>query len=119
VGSSMTLLTKSEMSEMYRRAEYLIAGRSDIPKPRRSRVVDGVRLGERVDVVSPFIRPASGMNAVDQKNRRALAALGERDPSVAPVKAALFATNEVRQLVDALSCKSIVRGCRGKDGAAG
>jgi len=55
------------------------------------------------------------MNAMDQENRRTLAPLGERDAPVAPIKAALFTANEVRQLVDAFSRKSIVRGRRPKE----
>jgi len=59
------------------------------------------------------------MNAVDQENRWTLAALCERDPSVAPVKAALFATNQVGELVDTLSGKSVIGGGSAQDRAAG
>ena len=59
------------------------------------------------------------MNAVNQENRGTFTALGERDPSVAPVKAAFFTAYQVGELVDALPCKSIVGSRGAKDGTAG
>jgi hypothetical protein len=59
------------------------------------------------------------MDAVDQENRGTLAALGERDPSVAPVEAAFFAANQIGELVDTLPRKSIIGSGRAEDGAAG
>src|ERR1700692_3553689 len=59
------------------------------------------------------------MNAVDQENRRTAATLGERDPSVTPVEAAFFASNQVGELIDALSRKGIIGSRSAKDGTAG
>ena len=56
--------------------------------------VNGIRSRECVDVVSPFVRPRGSVNAVQQENGWAAAALGEGDPPVAPFKPALFASDQ-------------------------
>src|SRR5438876_2492807 len=70
--------------------------------------VNGIRTRECVDVVSPFVRPGGSVNAVQQENGWAAAALGEGDSPVAPFKPALFASDQVGELVYAFSRKSII-----------
>src|SRR5438876_10726399 len=70
--------------------------------------VNGVRAREGVDVVSPLVRPGGSVNAVDQENGWPAATLGEGDSPVAPFKPALFASDQVGELVNAFSRKSII-----------
>ena len=55
---------------------------------------------------------------MNEKERRSFPVFGEGDSPVAPIEATIFTADEIGELVDALSRKSIVRCCRSEDGGA-
>src|ERR1700693_2446318 len=80
--------------------------------------VNGIGAGEGVDVIAPLVRPGRRMDPMNEKDRRPLAVSGEGDPSVTPFESSFLATNQVDELVDALSRERVVSRGSAEEGAA-
>jgi hypothetical protein len=56
---------------------------------------------------------------MNEENRRAISSFGEGDSPAPPIESTLFATNEIGELVDALSGKRIISRGGAKESAPG